>query len=157
VAKSPTPVRMLSPKQNAFTSSENAMKIPIKITLDYVESVEDLRFHELVVVVPGADASMTIALMESNEEGDVDVSHVKRDGLDVLDEGSRDQLLIRLFKLAYGQMIEDEGSGIEWWISNLSRFLQQQFTAAEAAGYSFALGKLVTDVEVKDMVVVRID
>jgi hypothetical protein len=138
--------------------TEQIMKMPIKLMLDLFERKDDTWFYELVLTVPGCDQSMTIALVQSTEGEQPLVMHVKRNGLDSLDDGARDRLLVRLFQLAHAEMVENDGSAIEWWISDLTRFLRNQFTCTEVAAFSFALLTFVNPaIPVQDMTLVRID
>src|SRR5438067_13049203 len=99
------------------------MKLPLKVVVDLVERVDDRWFYELVIEVPESEDSVTIALIESDLDGEANVTHLKKDGLVDLDEDVRDRLLVALFRLAYREMRANDGSAIEWHISDISRFL----------------------------------
>ena len=134
------------------------MKLPLIVNLELIERVEDKWFYELVVTVPGTDASTTTAFMESNINGEAKIVRLERNGFASLREDVRDELLIRLFRLAYGEMIEADGAAIDWAISDASSFVRKQFTSADAGAILSSLIRFVGDkIVVRDVSVVRIE
>ncbi|MGC4031356.1 MAG: hypothetical protein QM754_06370 [Tepidisphaeraceae bacterium] len=135
------------------------MKLPLKVTVDLRASTGFSSSYELTVAVPAIEPITTVALIEATESGDPIITRVEQSGLDSLPDVVRNYLLLDLFKLASGEMITNDGSSIEWWFSDISRFLKARFGAADAASISFLLGSLVdqTSDDTRDLNVVRID
>jgi hypothetical protein len=134
------------------------MKLPLKLAIELLKRVEDKWYYEITVMVPGADRSKTIALMECTLDGDAKVLQMAGNALDALEQETLDQMLVRLFKLAWDKMLANDGSSLAWLISDISRFLQNQFISSEAASISFAIGHFVNpELVVRDEVIVRID
>src|SRR5438105_2610945 len=130
---------------------ERIMKLPICIYVDLRERVEDVLSHVIHVQVHGADASAVIAVIESDFFQNPKVVSIEQNGLVHLDADLRDRFLIGLFKLAFAEMLANDGSAIEWTISDISRFLRSQFLSADAAAISVVLGNYTSpELEVRD-------
>jgi hypothetical protein len=145
---------------NASSSSNQviAMKLPLKIALEFIKRHEDTWTYEIEVSVPASEVSTTIATIESDLDGHAKVVEVQRDGLLSLDAPSLSNLLVGLFRFAYRQMTSQDGSAIEWSLSDVSHLIRKHFSPEAAAQISIAIASFADPaVDVRDVIVVRMD
>ncbi|HLL88512.1 MAG TPA: hypothetical protein VK324_04360 [Tepidisphaeraceae bacterium] len=134
------------------------MKLPIKLTLELVASDGDIQLFKLAFAVPGSAASMTTANITVRPDAAPAMAEAGGRGLTALGDALRDRFLVAMAKLAYGAMIDNDGTAIEWWVSDITRFLSRRFEPHDAAVVAGLLGTFVNPpTPVEDVSVVRID
>jgi hypothetical protein len=134
------------------------MKLPFKIMVEFVKRVDESLFYDLEVVVPGSPSSQTVALVEMNLNDGAKIVEVRVNGLEMLPDETLQKLLIRIFELAYGKMISQDGSAIDWTISDISGLLEDWFPTEAAANLKSTISRLTTpDASVTNTCVVTVE
>ena len=135
------------------------MKLSLEAEAELLNVVNNAIYYECNFRVPSVEQSTTVVVIRLVEMEEANIVHIKQSALDSLTDDVRTSLVIALFKLVHMEMLANDGAAIQWRISDIGRFLINQFGPIDVAAIELALAAFVHPKAeaLTDRMIVRID